>query len=112
MNTNREARTEQCERLMSPHSQITNHEQRITNHEWSYFFPAAWSRNWLNSDSSLGTQRSSRIPDQPPTDILSLGMSAHTLTELCHGWVYSTGSISVILTRSRFALGRSHRSSS
>lgn len=53
----------------------------------AYYLPPARSRNSLNIDSSLGTQRSSRIPAHPPKAILSLGTSAQTFRLLCHGFV-------------------------
>src|SRR5579871_2916979 len=77
-----------------------------------FFFPAAWSRNVLNSDSSEGTQRSSRIPDQPPTSILSFGTRPQTFRLAFHGCVYSLGSVNVNCTRRRLGVGRSQRSSS
>src|SRR5438067_592373 len=41
----------------------------------------------LNTFSSDGTHRSSRIPDHPATDIFSGGMKAQTFTLLFHGLV-------------------------
>src|SRR5262249_44459634 len=75
------------------------------------YLPAALSRNLLNRDSSDGMQRSSRIPDHPPTDILSGGIKVQTLILLVHGFVYVIGSVSVMTSRNRFGLGRSQRSS-